>query len=320
MIEPPAALPPSHPAAPSAASRLRTVLLLTAGFMVVEAVGGWVSGSLALVADAGHMLTDVGALALALMTARMAQRPADPRRTYGYLRLEILAALVNGVVLAALSAWIIFEAIRRFRTPHVIEGPLFAGVALAGLVVNQVALRLLKHDAHGNLNTRAAYLHVMGDLLGSVGALLAALIVILTGWTLADPIVSVLISLLIIAGSWRLLRESVEILLEAAPSHIPLADVERRMRSVEGVIAVHDLHVWTLTSGVVAMSGHVVVPDLASHPRVLAAVSREVRDIGIGHVTIQVECLDQCGPAADGPLTRVRGGAEAHAHRHPHPH
>ena len=197
----------------------------------------------------------------------MAQRPADHRRTYGYLRLEILAALVNGVVLAALSAWIIFEAIRRFRTPHVIEGPLFAGVALAGLVVNLVALRLLKHDSHGNLNTRAAYLHVMGDLLGSVGALLAALIVIFTGWTLADPIVSVLISLLIIAGSWRLLRESVEILLEAAPSHIPLQDVERRMRGVEGVIAVHDLHVWTLTSGVVAMSGHVVVPDLASHPR-----------------------------------------------------
>jgi cobalt-zinc-cadmium efflux system protein len=140
------------------------------------------------------MLTDVGALALALVTARMARRPADPRRTYGYLRLEILAALVNGVVLAALSAWIIFEAIRRFRSPHTIEGPLFAGVALAGLVVNLVALRLLKHDSHGNLNTRAAYLHVLGDLLGSVGALIAALVVILTGWTLADPIISVLIS------------------------------------------------------------------------------------------------------------------------------
>ena len=321
MTDPRAALPPGQPAASGTESNLRRVLFLTAGFMLVEAIGGWVSGSLALLADAGHMLTDVGALALALITARMAQRPADPRRTYGYLRLEILAALVNGVVLAALSAWIIFEAIKRFRTPNVIEGPLFAGVALAGLVVNLVALRLLKHDSHGNLNTRAAYLHVLGDLLGSVGALLAALIVILTGWTLADPIVSVLISLLIIAGSWRLLRESVEILLEAAPSHIPLQDVERRMKSVEGVIAVHDLHVWTLTSGVVAMSGHVVVPDLASHPRVLAAVSREVRDIGIGHVTIQVECLDQCVPDAEGPLARGNGGAgAAHAHGHPHSH
>ena len=180
--------------------------------MVVEAVGGWISGSLALVADAGHMLTDVGALALALVSTRMAQRPADSRRTFGYLRLEILAALVNGIVLAALSAWIIFEAIRRLRAPHAIEGPLFAAVALAGLVVNLIALRLLKHD-HGNLNSRAAYLHVMGDLLGSVGALLAALIIMLTGWTMADPIVSVLISLLIIAGSWRLLRESIEILL-----------------------------------------------------------------------------------------------------------
>ena len=311
----------SLPAAPSPEANLRRVLVLTAGFMFVEAVGGWLSGSLALVADAGHMLTDVAALALAMMSARMAQRPADHRRTYGYLRLEILAALVNGVVLAALSAWIIFEAIRRFRSPHAIEGPLFAGVALAGLVVNLVALRLLRHDSHGSLNTRAAYLHVMGDLLGSVGALLAALIVIFTGWTYADPIVSVLISLLIIAGSWRLLRESVEILLEAAPSHIPLQEVERRMRGVEGVIAVHDLHVWTLTSGVVAMSGHVVVPDLASHPRVLAAVQREVRDIGIGHVTIQVECLDQCIPDAEGPLARGKGGAGgAHAHGHPHSH
>jgi cobalt-zinc-cadmium efflux system protein len=311
----------SLPAAPSTASRLRTVLLLTAGFMFVEAIGGWLSGSLALVADAGHMLTDVGALALAMMSARMAQRPADHRRTYGYLRLEILAALVNGVVLAALSAWIIFEAIRRLRSPHVIEGPLFAGVALAGLIVNLIALRLLKHESHGNLNTRAAYLHVLGDLLGSVGALLAAGIVILTGWTYADPIVSVLISLLIIAGSWRLLRESVEILLEAAPSHIPLQDVERRMRGVEGVIAVHDLHVWTLTSGVVAMSGHVVVPDLASHPRVLTAVQREVRDIGIGHVTIQVECLDQCIPDAEGPLARGHAGpAGSHSHPHPHSH
>lgn len=318
----PASLAPDVlPQGKRAASRLRTVLLLTAGFMFVEAAGGWLSGSLALVADAGHMLTDVAALALALMSARMAQRPADHRRTYGYLRLEILAALVNGVVLAALSAWIIFEAIRRFRSPHPIQGPLFAGVALAGLVVNLMALRLLKHDAHGNLNTRAAYLHVMGDLLGSVGALLAALIIILTGWTLADPIVSVLISLMIIAGSWRLLRESVEILLEAAPSHIPLLELERRMRSVEGVIAVHDLHVWTLTSGVVAMSGHVVVPDLASHPRVLTAVQREVRDIGIGHVTIQVECLDQCVPDAEGPLARGKGSAGGvHARGHPHSH
>jgi cobalt-zinc-cadmium efflux system protein len=314
----PTSLPP---AASSTESNLHRVLLLTAGFMLIEAIGGWVSGSLALVADAGHMLTDVGALALALMSARMARRPADPRRTWGYLRLEILAALVNGVVLAALSAWIIFEAIRRMHTPHVIEGPLFAGVALAGLVVNLVALRLLKHDSHGSLNTRAAYLHVVGDLLGSVGALLAALIIILTGWTLADPIVSVLISLLIIAGSWRLLRESVEILLEAAPSHIPLQDVERRMRGVEGVIAVHDLHVWTLTSGVVAMSGHVVVPDLVSHPRVLKAVQREVRDIGIGHVTIQMECLDECVPDAAGPLARGKGGAAGvHAHGHPHSH
>jgi len=301
-------------------SRLLTVLGLTAAFMVVEAIGGVVSGSLALLADAGHMLTDVAALALAVLSQHMAQRPADDRRTYGYLRLEILAALVNGAVLFALSIWIVLEAVHRLGNPAPIKGGLFAVIAATGLVVNLVALRLLHGDAGHDLNTRGAYLHIMGDLLGSVGALLAAGIVITTGWTLADPIVSVALSLLILVSAWRLLRESVDVLLEAAPAHIRMDEVEGRLRAVPGICDVHDLHVWTVTSGVIAMSGHVVVPELTDHPRVLAASHAAMGSLGIGHATIQVEIAGECTPDREGPLsTRQHGhahGEHGHAHRH----
>jgi len=301
-------------------SRLLTVLGLTAAFMVVEAIGGVVSGSLALLADAGHMLTDVAALALAVLSQHMAQRPADDRRTYGYLRLEILAALVNGAVLFALSIWIVLEAVHRLGNPAPIKGGLFAVIAATGLVVNLVALRLLHGDAGHDLNTRGAYLHIMGDLLGSVGALLAAGIVITTGWTLADPIVSVALSLLILVSAWRLLRESVDVLLEAVPAHIRMDEVEGRLRAVPGICDVHDLHVWTVTSGVIAMSGHVVVPELTDHPRVLAASHAAMGSLGIGHATIQVEIAGECTPDREGPLsTRQHGhahGEHGHAHRH----
>jgi len=303
-------------------SRLAAVLALTAAFMVVEAVGGVVSGSLALLADAGHMLTDVAALGIAVLSQRVAQRPADDRRTYGYLRLEILAAFVNGAILFALSVWIVVEAVRRLGSPQPIEGGLFAAIAAMGLVVNIVALRLLHGDAHHDLNTRGAYLHIAGDLLGSVGALVAAGLVITTGWTLADPIVSIALSLLILVSAWRLLRESVDVLLEAVPAHIRMEEVEGRLRAVPGICDVHDLHVWTVTSGVIAMSGHVVVPELADHPRVLAASHAAMGELGIGHATIQVEIAGECTPDHDGPLsTRHRGHGHAHAgqeHAHGH--
>jgi cobalt-zinc-cadmium efflux system protein len=268
------------------------------------------------------MLTDVAALGLAVVSQRVAQRPADSRRTYGYLRLEILAALVNGAVLFALSLWIVVEAVHRLGHPTPIRGTLFAVIAAVGLVVNLVALRLLHGDADHDLNTRGAYLHIMGDLLGSVGALAAAGIVIATGWTLADPIVSVGLSLLILVSAWRLLRESVDVLLEAVPAHIRMDEVERRLREVPGICDVHDLHVWTVTSGVIAMSGHVVVPELADHPRVLAASQAAMSSLGIGHATIQVEIAGECTPDHDGPLsTRHRGEAHAHAgHGHAHHH
>jgi cobalt-zinc-cadmium efflux system protein len=292
----------------TARRRLWWVLALTATFMVVEAVGGWVAGSLALLADAGHMLTDVGALSLSLLTAWIALRPADDARTYGYQRWEILAALVNGAALFGIAGWVVVEAIHRFHEPHAVRTGLFLAVAIAGLLVNLGSLVVL-HGAHEHsLNTRAAYLHILGDVLGSVGAVGAAVVIAFTGWTPADPIISIGISLLILIGAWRLVRESTEILLEGVPRHVSMPEVERRMRDVPGVTAVHDLHVWTVTSGMVAMSGHAVVPDLGAHPGVLEGIRTEMAGLGIGHVTIQLEVEDECAePAAAAP---------AHGHRH----
>jgi cobalt-zinc-cadmium efflux system protein len=274
--------------------RLWAVLALTTVFMVVEAVGGWVSGALALLADAGHMLTDVGALGLSLLTAWIAQRPADASKTYGYLRWEILAALINGAALFGIAGWVVVEAVQRIQHPEPIRSGLFLAVAAAGLAVNLISLRLLHHISEENLNTRAAYLHVMGDALGSIGALTAAGIVALTGWTIADPVVSILLSLLILLGAWRLLRESTDILLESVPRHVSMNEVHRRMLGVPGVSAVHDLHVWTVTNGMVAMSGHAVVPDLDAHPGVLEGIRAEMSALGIAHVTIQLEVTDGC--------------------------
>lgn len=304
-------------------SRLRTVLIVTALFMVVEAVAGWVSGALALLADAGHMLTDVGALALSLFTAMLARRPADPRRTYGYLRWEILAALVNGALLFGIAAWVVVEALGRIRNPEPVETGIFLVVASLGLIVNLGSLWLLHGVRHGSLNARGAYLHVLGDALGSVGALAAAVIIAFTGWTVADPLVSILLSLLILIGAWRLLRESTDILLEAVPRHISLEEVRQRMMEVGGVRAVHDLHVWTVTSGVVAMSGHAVVPELSAHPGALAMLKQAVTGLGIGHATIQLEVEDGCegvdclepvaGSAHSG---HSHGPGEGHGHSH----
>lgn len=294
-------------------SRLLAVLAVTALFMVVEAVAGWVSGALALLADAGHMLTDVGALALSLFTAILARRPADPRRTYGYLRWEILAALINGALLFGIAAWIVVEALGRIRNPQPVETGIFLVVASLGLIVNLGSLWLLHGVRHGSLNVRGAYLHVLGDALGSVGALTAAMIIAFTGWTVADPLVSILLSLLILIGAWRLLRESTDILLEAVPRHISLEDVRQRMMEVGGVRAVHDLHVWTVTSGVVAMSGHAVVPDLSAHPGALAMLKKAVTGLGIGHATIQLEVEDGCEGVDC--LEPVAGSAHSgHAH------
>jgi cobalt-zinc-cadmium efflux system protein len=285
-------LPPRVPA--SLLPRLAVVLGLTVTFMVIEAIGGIISGSLALLADAGHMLTDAGALGLSLLSGWIALRPATDSKTYGYRRWEILAALVNGAALFGIAAWVIVEAVQRIQQPQPIRADLFLAVAAAGLVVNLISLRMLHDLRHGSLNTRGAYLHVLGDALGSAGALAAAGVIAFTGWTLADPIISIALALLILFGAWQLVKESTDILLEAVPGHVSMADVQRRMLSVPGVAAVHDLHVWTVTSGMVAMSGHAIVPELTAHPEVLEGIRIEMARLGIAHVTIQLEVQHEC--------------------------
>ena len=274
--------------------RLAIALGITAAVMVAEAVGGWLSGSLALLADAGHMLADAAALGLALFAARVAQRPATPERSFGLLRLEILAALVNGALLIAIAIGIGIEAWHRLRSPSPVNGPLLLGVAGVGLVANVAALMILHQGHQHSLNQRGAYLHVLGDLLGSVGALAAGGLVVATGWILADPLISVLITLLVLASAWRLIKESTDVLMEATPDHIALGDVHDRIASVPGVDSVHDLHVWTVTSGVVAMSGHLVVKNPTDNQPVLEAVQDRMLALGINHVTVQMERDQTC--------------------------
>ncbi|HPF61157.1 MAG: cation transporter [Gemmatimonadetes bacterium] len=291
--------------------RLGMVLALTAAFLLVEVVGGYLSGSLALLADAGHMATDVGALALATIGARIAARRAHAAHRFGNLRWEVLAALVNGVVLFSIAVGISIEAVGRLREPHAIDAVLFGSVAAAGLVVNLISLRVLHGHHHHDLNVRGAYLHILGDVLGSVGAIAAAVVIQTTGWLPADPIISVLISLLILRSAWRLIRESGEILLDKVPPHVSVAEVEARLLAAAEVDRVHDVHVWTVTPGLVAMSAHVVAPELADHPGVLRQLTEAMGALGVDHVTIQLETGEpcegeDCGEHAHPP---VRGAA-----------
>jgi cobalt-zinc-cadmium efflux system protein len=270
-------------------ARLKWVLAITGTFMVAEAVGGVLSGSLALLADAGHMFTDAGALALSLFAMRVAQRPASPEKTYGYVRFEILAALLNGATLVVIAGLIVFEAWDRLRDPVAVDGTILVVVAAIGLLVNVAGAMLLHRHAGESLNVRGAYLHVLGDLMGSVGALGAGFVILLTGWTPADPLISVGIALLILYSSWNLVREAADVLMEGAPRHVDMNAVVRELRDVEGLEEVHDVHVWTLTSGFVALSAHGVIDDPAMHRRILEEIQRRMRARGIEHVTFQLE-------------------------------
>ena len=354
--------------------RLKWVLAITLIFMVAEIVGGVFSKSLALLADAGHMFTDVAALSLSLFAMRLAQRPPSKMKTFGYVRLEILAALINGATLLVIAGLILLEAWQRLRSPVEINGIVMLSVAVLGLGVNVVGAVLLRSHAHNNLNVRGAYLHVLGDLLGSVGAIFAGVIIVTTGWTPADPIISGVIALLILFGAWKLVREAAEVLLEAVPTHVNVvgavllrshahdnlnvrgaylhvlgdllgsvgaifagviivttgwtpADpiisgviallilfgawklvreaaevlleavpthvdmdvVLDALRSIEGLDEVHDVHVWTLTSGFVALSAHGVIDDPAQHTNILDEVRTRMANYDISHVTFQIE-------------------------------
>jgi cobalt-zinc-cadmium efflux system protein len=269
--------------------RMKWVLGITAGFMVAEVVGGVLSNSLALLADAGHMFTDVGALALSLVAMRLAQRPPSPTKTYGYVRLEILAALMNGTALLFIAGLILREAWERLQSPPEVDGPLMMAVAVAGLGVNITGAVLLHRHAGESLNVRGAYLHILGDLLGSVGAITAGVLILTTGWMLADPIVSLVIASLILFGAWRLVREAADILLEGAPRDLDVEELVEDLRGIEGLEELHDIHVWTLTSGFVAMSGHGVIDDLDMHRRILDEINEKLNSRGISHVTFQLE-------------------------------
>ncbi|HET8714118.1 MAG TPA: cation diffusion facilitator family transporter [Gemmatimonadales bacterium] len=274
--------------------RLTLAFAITLVVMAVELIGSLLSGSLALLADAGHMLADGAALAIALFASWIAQRPATAQRSFGFMRLEIFAALLNGAVLIVIAIGIGVEAWQRLRAPPAVDGALLAGVAAIGLIANIVALAILHRGHQHSLNQRGAYLHVLGDLLGSIGALLAGAIVVATGWTLADPLISVLIGGLVLVSAWRLVKESTDVLLEATPRHIALSDVHARIASVPGVESVHDLHLWTVTSGVVAMSGHLVVKNPTDNQPVLEEVQGRMRALGIHHVTVQMERESIC--------------------------
>ncbi len=269
---------------------LRTVLLITTVFLGVEVAGGILSGSLALLADAGHMLTDVASLALCLIAFRLSARPRSPDKTFGWRRTEIFAALLNGVALWGLAGVIGYEAVKRIRNPHEINDGLMTGVAVVGLLANLAGGLLLLRARDRNLNMRGAYLHVLSDALGSVGVLIAALLIAVTGESLWDPIVSLSISALIVLSSVRLIRESVNIFMEGVPAHIDPAALERALRAVPGVSSVHDLHVWTITSGFVSLSAHLTVHKGAD-PGAVLRVANEVlaSRFDIRHSTLQTE-------------------------------
>jgi cobalt-zinc-cadmium efflux system protein len=285
--------PPTGGRGPGKATRrLGLVLGITAAYALAELIGGWLSNSLALLADAGHMLTDIMALALALVAAWMARRPPDPARTYGYKRVEILAALFNGVTLIVIALFIFFEAVERLGRPPEVEFRLMAAVATGGLVINIVGAAILHRHQHG-MNVRAAYLHVLGDLLGSVGTLVAAGAIGIFGWQWADPAVSVVIAAVIVFGAVRLVLDSVNVLLEGAPAHIKTDEVHACMAGLAGVADVHDLHLWSLGGETPLLSVHLLLDGSLPPERVLRRATKLLRErFGIDHATLQLEPPD----------------------------
>lgn len=266
------------------------VLSLSALYLIAEVVGGLLTGSLALLADAGHMLTDVGGLALALIAIKLGERQATPRKTYGYYRAEILAALTNAVVLIGISLYILFEAYQRFRNPPEVQSKAMLLVAFIGLLVNLAGMLILRKGSEESLNMKGAYFEVLSDLLTSIGVIIAGVIMLTTGWYYADPLISAGIGLFIFPRTWRLLKEATGVLLEGTPRDVSLEELRRSILSVPGVVGTHDLHVWSLTSGINALSAHVVVTEGTSYNDVLTELTEVITSkFTISHTTIQLE-------------------------------
>lgn len=301
---------------------LAVSFVIIAGYMLVEIIGGWLTGSLALLSDAGHMFSDALALGLALAAFKFGEKAVNARQTFGYKRVEILFALFNGLTLIAIAVFIIIEAVERFKQPPEIAGAGMLAVSVLGLLVNMVvAWYMLRHsDTEGNLNMKSAYLHVLGDLLGSLGAIVAALLLMAFGWKLADPIVSLLVSLLIAHSGLGVLKNTLHILMQGAPQHIDQAALADEIRAVPQVLGVHDLHLWTLTSNRHLLSAHLVLDGtmtVGEAQSVRQAVERLVQSKGIAHVTLQLDAQNHehgenlyCSDAA----------SESHAHEHAHHH
>lgn len=292
---------------------LWTALLLTTTFLVAEAVAGVVFNSLALIADAAHMFTDAAALAIALAAIRVGRRPADAKRSYGYHRFEILAAAFNALLLFGVAFYILFEAWQRFRSPAEVQSLPMLVVAVLGLVINLVSMRLLRGGSAESLNVKGAYLEVWSDMLGSLGVIVATIVIRLTGWSWVDAAAAAAIGLWVLPRTWLLLKESLNILLEGTPEGIDVDEVDRAMRSVAGVESVHDLHVWALTSGKNSLTAHVVCAEGAEAGALIGRLQEVLADhFRVHHTTLQVE-RPACEHAADGCNFLERRSHE-HAH------
>ena len=298
---------------------LRRALFLTGGFMLAEAIGGYLTNSLALISDAAHMLTDTAALAIALIAIRIGRRAPDTLRTFGYARFEILAAMFNAVVLVLVAMYILYEAIERFRNPPAIASGAMMGIAALGLVVNVLSMRLLRGGSDSSLNVKGAYLEVWSDMLGSVGVLAAGAIIALTGWKPIDPIIAVLIGLWVLPRTWTLLKDSLNVLLEGVPGGVAVADIEAAVRAVPGVKNLHHLHVWAVSSGKSLLTAHVERdPTGGSDTALLSAINAVLRErFQISHSTLQLEDTGCADPSCDLVSESTHtSGSEVHAHSH----
>jgi cobalt-zinc-cadmium efflux system protein len=292
--------------------------ILTAGFMLLEAIGGFLTNSLALLSDAGHMLSDAVSLGVGLFAFIIGERVANYSKTYGYKRFEILAALFNGVTLILVSLYIFYEAIQRFQEPADIASGGMLTIAVIGFLVNiVVAWILMRGDTSENLNIRAAFLHVLGDLLGSVGAITAALLVLLFGWSWADPVASVIVAALVIISGWRVTKDSIHVLMEGTPRNVEMSKIIDCMEKTPGILSIHDLHVWSITSGQNALSCHAVVRGnllVEESQHMLRNIEHDLEHLGIGHVTIQMETASHKHEES----LMCQHDAESHAHPHAH--
>jgi cobalt-zinc-cadmium efflux system protein len=284
-------------------------LSITGLMTIVELAGGLISNSLALIGDAGHMFTDTLALGLSLFALNLARRPANQTKTYGYYRAEILAALVNGTILIAVSGYIFYEAYRRFVEPPEVRGGLMLIVAVIGLVANVVGISILRSASRGNLNVKGAFLHMWSDTVSSVGVIAAGIIILLTGRTIADPIISIIIGLLILRGAGGLVWESINILLEAVPKHLDVSRINDAVRKIKGVRDIHDVHLWAITSGMYAMSCHLLIEDqmVSNCTQIVDEVNKTLsQEFGISHSTVQLEC-EEC---ENSPVCHIGGEHE----------